>query len=80
MPGTASINGKYEDSDDDSDWDRYSYGEEDKYSSGGTVSIGGRPLDSNGPRRVAESSIFGLTEKRRPEPLRCALGRAAQVL
>ena len=31
---------------------------------------GGRPIDTQGMRRVAETSIFGLTDKRRPEPLR----------
>lgn len=72
MREAVSASGKYDDSEDDSDWDRYSYGEDDRYSSGGGVSIGGRPIDTSGPRRLVESSIFGLTDKRRPEPLRCA--------
>lgn len=82
MAGT--IDGRYEDSDEDSDWDRYSYGEDDEqFSSGGTGS--GRNLSGNGrhasqlelqPKgRVAETSIFGLTDKRRPEPLRYSLQR-----
>lgn len=77
MAGT--IDGRYEDSDEDSDWDRYSYGDEDEqFSSGGTGS--GRTGSANSrhaaqaevqPKgRVAETSIFGLTDKRRPEPLR----------
>ena len=79
MAGT--IDGRYEDSDEDSDWDRYSYGdEEETVSSGGAASQ--RALQANGrqaaqlevhhSRRVAETSIFGLTDKRRPEPLRQA--------
>lgn len=77
MAGT--IDGRYEDTDEDSDWDRYSYGDEDENtSSGGTGS--GRNLPSSGRQsgqlevrhsaRVQETSIFGLTDKRRPEPLR----------
>lgn len=77
MAGTID-NARYEDSDEDSDWDRYSYGEEDdRFSSSGTGSgrnIGGPKqsgqLDIQQNRRVAETSIFGLTDKRRPEPLR----------
>lgn len=76
MAGT--IDGRFEDTDEDSDWDRYSYGDEDENSSGGTGS--GRNLSSGGKQsgqlemrhsaRVQETSIFGLTDKRRPEPLR----------
>ena len=77
MAGT--IDGRYEDSDEDSDWDRYSYGDEDEtISSGGAGSQRGLQPNSRQPgqlemqqsRRVAETSIFGLTDKRRPEPLR----------
>ena len=76
------MDGRFEDTDEDSDWDRYSYGDEDEnYSSGGTGS--GRNLPSSGKQsgqldvrhssRVQETSIFGLTDKRRPEPLRSVL-------
>lgn len=68
----TSMNSKY-DSDEDSDWDRYSYGEDERHSSGGARSIGGRSVEgsrSGQVRRQVETSIFGLTDKRRPEPLR----------
>lgn len=76
------MDGRFEDSDEDSDWDRYSFGDEDdKFSSAGTGSA--RNLQANGRNsgqldlrhsaRVQETSIFGLTDKRRLEPLRYML-------
>jgi hypothetical protein len=78
---SATIDGRFEDSDEESDWDRYSYGEvepeeDERFSSGASgmatpvSGSGGRPIDSQSMRRVAETSIFGLTDKRRLEPLR----------
>ena len=67
---------QYRDSDDESDdWDRVAFGEDEGYSSGGQTggsSGAGRKdlIDTEPNRRLEESSIFGLTNKRKQEPLR----------
>ena len=64
---------QYRDSDDESDdaWDRYGFNDEEGYSSGHTAgSSGGKRQEPEPNKRAEETSIFGLTNKRRQEPLR----------
>ena len=59
---------QYRDSDDESDdWDRYPFNEDEGYSSG---QGSGRRQEIEAIKRAEETSIFGLTNKRRQEPLR----------